>query len=145
MEHYRIRTTIYKSITSLQPLRLDDGQHYQLMSLVNLLDHILVKEYKPSCGQFHIVDRLEVCDFCGADIFQSFFRCDSCLDSAASSHGVTLCAICYVVSRTCHCMNMHSTQCHLLGDLLTAWNTAASALATDGNLKPRLGFNIKPQ
>lgn len=39
------------------------------------------------------------CDYCGADIFQSFFECSSCGDSDP----VHICVGCSVEGRTCKC------------------------------------------
>ncbi|KAM6500372.1 hypothetical protein JOM56_003386 [Amanita muscaria] len=70
-------------------------------------------------------DRI-VCDFCSADIFQSFFECNHCIvenGTAESGGACVICPRCYVDGRTCKCGNMVAMQCRqfqILEDIRTA-------------------------
>ena len=70
-------------------------------------------------------DRI-VCDFCGADIFQSFFECNHCIvenGTAESGGSCAICPRCYVDGRTCKCGDMVAMQCRqfqILEDVRTA-------------------------
>ncbi|KAI0957513.1 hypothetical protein AcW1_005882 [Taiwanofungus camphoratus] len=74
------------------------------------------------------------CDFCGADIFQSFFECKQCvpLDTSESStrhgDGLLICATCYVEGRSCSCERMEPVQCRPFRTLLRDRNKAADVL-----------------
>ncbi|KAH8107064.1 hypothetical protein BXZ70DRAFT_885104 [Cristinia sonorae] len=79
------------------------------------------------------------CDFCGADIFQSFFECTNCQDKKADvsdpmrvtvGNGLTLCPTCYVEGRTCNCGAMKTRQCRQFIQILRERNDAASVLNT---------------
>lgn len=53
------------------------------------------------------------CDFCGADIFESFFECKNVMCFSRENgdrESVTLCAGCYVEGRSCTCEIMTPTQ-----------------------------------
>ncbi|KAJ6597028.1 hypothetical protein DFH09DRAFT_109489 [Mycena vulgaris] len=60
------------------------------------------------------------CDFCGCDVFQSFFECRSCVGGgkAHPGAGFMLCPGCYVEGRTCHCEVMSPMQCRPFDKLL---------------------------
>ena len=73
------------------------------------------------------------CDFCGADIFQSFFECRRCRADDAEEvqigDGLLVCPTCYVEGRTCSCDDMEPRQCRPFDVLLQDRNEAASVLA----------------
>lgn len=87
------------------------------------------------------------CDFCGADVFQSFFECNACapeqdddsesdysdmtVDGGSSKlgNGLILCPGCYAEGRICQCGEMHAAQCRPFLVLLNARNNAAQSLA----------------
>ncbi|EJF65833.1 hypothetical protein DICSQDRAFT_50077 [Dichomitus squalens LYAD-421 SS1] len=77
------------------------------------------------------------CDFCGADIFQSFFECRAC--SAAPEEctrpgdGLLICPACYVEGRSCACDGMEPVQCRPLQVLIDDRNRAAAVLREVGN------------
>lgn len=88
------------------------------------------------------------CDFCGADIFQSYFECMDCRpfhaeDSWSESgepqlgDGVLICPPCYVEGRTCSCRVMDPGQCRPFADLLRDRNEAARLLSVVQPLGPR--------
>ena len=56
-----------------------------------------------------------VCDFCGCDIFQSFFECRRCRDG---SDNCNICSGCYVEGRSCNCGVMIPMQCRDFGILI---------------------------
>jgi hypothetical protein len=70
------------------------------------------------------------CDFCGTDVFQSFFECRKCVVSPAdeametgTTHevrddGLVICPSCYVEGRTCRCEIMQPMQCRPFNELL---------------------------
>jgi hypothetical protein len=118
-----------------------------LRRLLELFDDVLVEEYseqnstmpcltvptsaaigsssssKECPGQGHIT-----CDFCSADIFQSFFECHHCIEPVPGTatlpstvecgDGLVLCPSCYVEGRTCRCGSMTPAQCRPFSDLL---------------------------
>jgi len=56
------------------------------------------------------------CDFCGSDIFVSFFCCQDCSlsvqDTSSVSDGLHICPGCYAEGRTCGCGRlMEPVQC----------------------------------
>ncbi|PIL23972.1 transcription factor [Ganoderma sinense ZZ0214-1] len=85
------------------------------------------------------------CDFCGADIFQSFFECRACAgllgQSTQPGDGFLVCPACYVEGRSCECDEMEPVQCRPLDALITARNRAAEVLrqvAATSNIKAPL-------
>lgn len=80
---------------------------------------ILAPNYVPSCL---------ICDFCGGDIFQSFFECKIChTDSLACGQkvdNIVICPGCYVEGRSCSCTFMTPVQNYALQILLKAQNDA---------------------
>ncbi|EMD37724.1 hypothetical protein CERSUDRAFT_114359 [Gelatoporia subvermispora B] len=75
------------------------------------------------------------CDFCGADMFQSFFECRDCVkpsevtDSLGCGDGLLICALCYVEGRSCLCEEMEPIQCRPFSDLLRDRNRTADAIS----------------
>ncbi|KAI1795904.1 hypothetical protein LXA43DRAFT_881109 [Ganoderma leucocontextum] len=85
------------------------------------------------------------CDFCGADIFQSFFECRACSGSSGQStqagDGLLVCPACYVEGRSCECDRMKPVQCRPLRVLIVDRNRAAEVLrqiAPTSNVKAPL-------
>ncbi|KAM5535184.1 hypothetical protein V8D89_011120 [Ganoderma adspersum] len=85
------------------------------------------------------------CDFCGADIFQSFFECRACAgltgQSTQPGDGTLVCPACYVEGRSCECDRMEPVQCRPLDVLIAARNRAAEVLrqvAPTSNVKAPL-------
>lgn len=82
------------------------------------------------------------CDFCGGDIFQSFFSCQTCavppeksttgtaldLQAVTLGDGLLICPSCYVDGRTCACETMQAAQCRPFALLLQVRNKAVMAL-----------------
>lgn len=113
-------------------------------------DHILIEEYSPDhLPMPHLSRRSSrtlalarskknelhegiTCDFCGADIFQSFFECPKCVDEETSDAGLensfAVCSGCYVEGRSCKCTDMYPVQCRPFRDLLRDRAAALDAL-----------------
>ena len=75
------------------------------------------------------------CDFCGADIFQSFFECRLCGNKDKEKElgdGILICPSCYVEGRTCRCRSMDAVQCRSFDILLEARNNAAAIFTQEG-------------
>ncbi|KAI0336502.1 hypothetical protein GY45DRAFT_1394350 [Cubamyces sp. BRFM 1775] len=84
------------------------------------------KERRSSCNL--------ACDFCGADLFQSFFECKECRPLGSDSSlqigdGVLLCPACYVEGRLCRCGEMEPVQYRRFEVLLSDRNQAARLLS----------------
>jgi hypothetical protein len=108
--------------------RVADDLHH----LLELLDDVLAEEYSPKHQDMPHVSQSETChqnniccDFCGADVFQSFFECLPCAlrspgidDKMKIGDGIVVCPLCYVEGRSCNCGTMNPTQCQPFGDLL---------------------------
>ena len=127
-----------------------------LEMLVPLFEHVLREEFGESehvefdadCGRHSSVNRSDApspipsgsassrdqytCDYCGADIFQSYFRCETCCTMPAIDgridDALVICAACYVEGRSCKCGNMTPTQRHRTEALLEDRNKAALIL-----------------
>ncbi|CAL1704721.1 unnamed protein product [Somion occarium] len=73
-----------------------------------------------------------MCDFCGADIFQSFFECRDCgpefVERWGTGNGLLICPFCYVEGRTCACGSMEPSQCRPFEQLIRARNDAQVVL-----------------
>ncbi|KAG6860621.1 hypothetical protein C0995_009270 [Termitomyces sp. Mi166 len=98
-----------------------------------------------------VIDQL-TCDFCGADIFQSFFECLNCVHAAKGSNspmvkhgdGLVICAGCYIEGRSCKCGNMDPIQCRPFQELLAVRNKVADLLsACKPNAIPLLEDTVK--
>lgn len=116
--------------------RQADSLAQTLKKLLSLYNTILQDEYLHPYS--HVTIRAEsnrktfndehrvVCDFCEADIFQSFFECKSCGDE--THKGCIICSGCYTEGRTCKCELMKPIQCHPFSLLLAARKEAVTAL-----------------
>ncbi|KAL5489802.1 hypothetical protein ACEPAI_4634 [Sanghuangporus weigelae] len=69
------------------------------------------------------------CDFCGADIFQSFFECRRCFNG---EDNLIVCPGCYIEGRTCDCTIMTPTQQFPTDLLFEAQNRAQRLLNFGG-------------
>ncbi|KAJ7046936.1 hypothetical protein C8F04DRAFT_214948 [Mycena alexandri] len=146
-EVYRVKANIYYTLlTTIQ--QVSDSQHLSnsrnavattsqndmptllnnLRRILLLFDSILIEEYSPEAETPYMRKLAEddeyidhhVCDFCGGDIFQSFFECRSCVDPprpAKHGAGLIICPGCYVEGRTCHCEVMAPVQCRPIDKL----------------------------
>ncbi|KAI0798028.1 hypothetical protein C8Q75DRAFT_740370 [Abortiporus biennis] len=161
-EQYRVRKIVHRSIIqtykSMHKL-IDEGRTHEVKSykrdgfkkLLRLFDIILYEAYVQDYGTLPCIATANPdidpflaynlsCDFCGADIFQSFFECPSCGtpsdhdDDSDSSGGIgcglLICPMCYVEGRTCFCGDMHAAQVGKLDELLKTRNEAFKVYAT---------------
>lgn len=96
-----------------------------LQDLVPLLDEILTSEYDPAHAsiQRSTSSQLPACDFCAADIFQSFFECPFC---ANNDGAYQLCACCYAEGRSCICKGLQPRQRFPFTTLMEDRNKAAA-------------------
>jgi hypothetical protein len=113
---------------------------YDLLHLVGIFDDILIEEYSKDHDatprlDFSTQDGHITCDFCGADIFHSFFECQDCTLSDTlpdgdtitdhklpSGDGLVICPPCFVEGRSCGCQRMFPAQRRPFTDLL--WDRA---------------------
>jgi hypothetical protein len=136
-EIYRVKANIFHAVNgythkltsdeAVPPTRKDQ-LFRELSKLVSFLDDIIVGEF---CDR-SILGRLQTtfidepldnnsrveCDFCGADIFQSFFECGEC-------DGFVICPGCYVDGRLCRCSAMTPMQYHDIRQIINTRNIAA--------------------
>lgn len=72
-----------------------------------------------------------ICDFCGGDIFQSFFECKNCRGEPSPGEeceNIVICPGCFVEGRSCVCKIMTPVQNYPLRILLKAQNDACAAV-----------------
>ncbi|KAK7020501.1 hypothetical protein R3P38DRAFT_2969837 [Favolaschia claudopus] len=146
-ETYKVKATIYhtllKAVVSLSDLLSQKAAKTMsadlkiLGQILPLFDSIMIEEFafdaphmrqlaKPNDNDEEI-DQLS-CDFCGGDIFLSFFECTSCVNGskrAAHGAGFIICPGCYAEGRTCACEVMLPMQCRFLDQL---WHNRARAV-----------------
>ncbi|TFY83697.1 hypothetical protein EWM64_g319 [Hericium alpestre] len=124
----------------------------KLAFLLGPFHEILIDEYSPDDQKFTVITKdFEqttymdngygnfTCDFCGSDIFASFFECLTCApDSGVRSgsdmsvhvgDGLHICPGCYAEGRTCRCESMQPMQCWPFKILVADYNRAVLALA----------------
>lgn len=122
----------------------------RLTTVLRLYDRILLEEYSPygdslvfsktgskiqdegesSTQCADLADDFQTCDFCGADIFQSYFQCSG---NSASEAGFTICPGCYAEGRACACEEMDQKQRQKFSTLFAARWSAIKALKDTGN------------
>lgn len=148
-EIYKVKSNIFHALQHFTKLTEDLPERHStastdLKQLVYLFDEILAGEFSVSRDSMPHVSQSEMshtdnlhCDFCGADIFQSFFECDSCLPASSSAvsagvlpvgDGLVLCPLCYVEGRTCQCGEMQPVQCRPFSELLGIRDRAVRAI-----------------
>lgn len=141
----KLNTLISKPFNSLQK----DILIKRLAEVLRLYDHILIEEYSPYGDSVDIdkprskdeeegsplqtsilVEDFHMCDFCGADIFQSYFQCSQSRGPEAST---IICSGCYAEGRTCACEDMVPKQRQQSSILLSARWEALEALKNTGH------------
>jgi hypothetical protein len=133
----------------------------ELRRLIVLFDDVLVEEFckdhkkmphitgsatpsasssESSEGSMSPAQGRITCDFCDADVFQSFFECRNCVATSAvdamdtgaapeaCEDGLVICPSCYAEGRTCRCEVMRPMQCRPFGDLVYDRNWALKVL-----------------
>jgi hypothetical protein len=85
----------------------------------------------PSSSTSDDTDDRIMCDFCGADIFQSFLECRTCVkkpEQVTPGSGCVVCSRCYIDGRTCRCGSMNPVQRGPFDNLLKVRNEAVEVL-----------------
>ncbi|PPQ63092.1 hypothetical protein CVT24_005947 [Panaeolus cyanescens] len=107
---------------------------HRTSQLLRVYSNILTEEYcsafKTSTMEASQDNRL-VCDFCGCDVFQSFFECqDRCFETDADDlkQYCILCAGCFAEGRTCACGDMKPMQRYDFSALLDLRSRAIQLL-----------------
>ncbi|KAI0273333.1 hypothetical protein BC834DRAFT_816741 [Gloeopeniophorella convolvens] len=159
-ETYRIKATIHHTLrrdTALledyAPTKNGDSREAlrkqladDVQVLLGLLKEVMLDEYHPNAPKLHHVvktfdnDAYDAegyptfhCDFCGSDIFVSFYCCTECPLSMDNMLGVQdglhICPGCYAEGRTCRCGDpMQPMQCWPFRTLYADYNRAVRAL-----------------
>lgn len=119
----------------------------KLFELLELFDSILLDEYSPGYRQWTCLSSSSVCngegehrvscDFCGADIFQSFFECRQCVTKDSSEGGYAVCAGCYAEGRSCRCVTMEPMQLRPFEDLLEDRKKVLAVLVAVNKMKEK--------
>jgi hypothetical protein len=117
-----------------------------VQTLLKLFREIILDEYCPDAEILNHITRdfnhnvyetegypTFTCDFCGSDIFVSFFCCKDCSptaeNSSSVSDGLHICPGCYAEGRSCGCGKlMEPVQCWPLQILYADHNWAVRAL-----------------
>ncbi|KAF5373885.1 hypothetical protein D9758_000647 [Tetrapyrgos nigripes] len=123
LETYRVKSTFYltlrKYIRDLNTCTDLDKRAplvERLSFACQVFDDVLLQEYDPGHATMHFVSKRHddvcdlSCDFCGADIFQSYFGCLDCVPAEAWEDGCVICPGCYIEGRSCRCGKMEPVQ-----------------------------------
>ena len=96
-----------------------------IKELLVVYDHILAEEESDTHSNDPTPDELNIsCDICGADIFQGFFECRTCVEVDSSEGGYIVCPGCYVEGRSCKHQIMQPIQRRPFKFLLDTRNEA---------------------
>ncbi|KAK0451024.1 hypothetical protein EV421DRAFT_1899252 [Armillaria borealis] len=172
-ETYRIKSTIYhalhRSRIELEDLIRGDRSRRtkvvanRLSTLLRLFDYILTNECPPENIQIPTISETSgcdendedvhvVCDFCGADAFQSFFECHTCVPSnpessaiATHGNGYTICPACYSEGRSCRCETMKAVQCRPFKVLVQERQKTIKVLRDCEALEPSPRFDFEQE
>ena len=119
-ETYRVKGTIRHVLLGLTAdlhrlLEHDNGELVSnIQELLVVFDHILAEEESDTHGNDLSPDEANItqitCDFCGADIFQGFFECRTCVEVDSAEGGYTVCPGCYTEGRSCEHQIMRPMQ-----------------------------------
>ncbi|KAJ7219411.1 hypothetical protein GGX14DRAFT_356277 [Mycena pura] len=171
IETYRVKSTIYHTLRRVirQGKRNRDGRESPagspnvnakemasiLDTLLRLFDSTLKEEYTqehkdiPTLSEVDKEDDCDIgqlaCNFCGCDLFQSFFECTTCVKAVgqkrvARGAGFNICPGCYAEGRSCHCEVMSPVQCRSPADLLKTRKQGIALLAQLKGGKSGLGL-----
>ncbi|KAJ3995942.1 hypothetical protein F5050DRAFT_207151 [Lentinula boryana] len=131
-EIYRVRLTLYHTIRALytkfsEQMRQHTvlscstdlrNQAQQITQALRIFDDVLQNESVEDYVALPCYSSSESnlsCDFCGADIFQSFLECEEC---SSDADPCTICPDCYAEGRSCSCQLMQPTQVRPLDNIL---------------------------
>ncbi|KIK57690.1 hypothetical protein GYMLUDRAFT_45855 [Collybiopsis luxurians FD-317 M1] len=122
-EIYRIRFTLYQTIVALTEQLCngdkDKNCFRRLTQALKAFDDVLKNECVADYTSLPCIpsETFLTCDFCGADIFQSFFECNEC-HTYDSNDSCAICADCFIEGRSCRCRSMRPMQVQPLGNIL---------------------------
>ncbi|CAK5277382.1 unnamed protein product [Mycena citricolor] len=117
-EVYRVKSTIYHTLKR----SISETRTGTTAALLPLLDSIIVEEYSPRHAEMPLHQGSLSCDFCGLDIFQSFFECGEACN-------VVICPGCYLEGRICKCGDaMIAKQIRPFDELMRVRQQAADSL-----------------
>ena len=147
-ETYQVKSTIRYALlgltTDLHRLAHTHGQEYlvsNIQELLGVFDRILAEEESdthsndPSLDEVKITEHI-TCDICGADIFQGFFECRTCVEVDSAEGGYAVCPGCYAEGRSCKHQIMQPMQCRPFESLL---NTRIEAIQVVDTYERRYG------
>ena len=129
-ETYRVKSTIRYVLLGLTEelgrLAHTNGRGYLVSDIRELLvvfDRILAEEESDIHSNNSFPDEASiteniVCDVCGADIFQGFFECRTCVEVDSAEEGYVVCPGCYAEGRSCKHQIMQPMQCQPFKSLL---------------------------
>jgi hypothetical protein len=149
LETYGVKSTIRYALLGLtKELRLlahTNGQDDLVSNIQELLvvfDRILAEEESdiPSLDEANITENV-ICDICGADIFQGFFECRTCVEVDSAETSYTVCPGCYAEGRSCKHEVMQPMQCWPFKFLL---NTREEAIQVVDMYERRYGRTFQP-
>lgn len=146
---YLTLQSYHEPLSASHPKRLVEELINELSETLSLYDAIISDEYSPlSSGTDLTAHEQTTCDFCGADVFQSFFECRKCTAGQSGSSDLgsyVVCAGCYVEGRSCKCLIMEPMQCRPFDDLLSVRRQTVKVLQAGGSqtveLEPWVPFS----
>jgi hypothetical protein len=114
-ETYQVKNTIRYVLSGLTSdlLAHKNGELVSnIQELLVVFDHILAEEESDTHCNNPFLDITEnvVCDICGADVFQGFFECRTCVEVDSAEGGYTVCPGCYAEGRSCEHQIMQPMQ-----------------------------------
>jgi hypothetical protein len=143
-ETYRVKSTIRYVLMGLtSDLRTHKNGELvsNIQELLVVFDHILAEEESdndPFSEEANITENV-LCDICGADIFQGFFECRTCVEDSAG--GYTVCPGCYAEGRSCEHQIMQPMQRRPFKSLL---DTRKDAIQAVDMYERRYGRTFQP-
>ncbi|KAJ3905028.1 hypothetical protein F5879DRAFT_800469 [Lentinula edodes] len=149
-ETYRVRLTLYHTIRTLYRNFSEQVWHYmnqrtsasgnevdigkqsrRLAYALRIFDDVLQNECVEDYASLPCSSSSEnlSCDFCGADIFQSFLECQDCFSLGDLVRDpCTICPGCYAEGRSCRCQSMRPKQLQPLDNILQERNKVIEGL-----------------
>ncbi|KAE9409568.1 hypothetical protein BT96DRAFT_528765 [Gymnopus androsaceus JB14] len=135
VEIYRVRLVLYHTIQQWaikggeilqkdgKATRESNSFSREFADALKIFDDVLRHECVEDHASLPTLSASEIdplyCDYCGADIFQSFFECDECTFSRAQDRDpCTVCPGCFAEGRSCHCRAMKPKQIQPLTKIL---------------------------
>ena len=131
LETYQVKNTILYVLSGLtddlRKLLHTNGQENLASNIRELLvvfDRILAEEESDTPDEANSIAENVVCDCCGADIFQGFFECRTCVEADSAEGSYTVCPGCYAEGRSCKHQIMQPMQRRPFKSLLDTRTTA---------------------